>query len=41
MIDALVFVAPFGQAVVDIVLVGVELASRCHSLRNHRFDVAC
>src|SRR5207253_5700099 len=38
MVDALVLVAPFGQTVVNVVLVSGELTSWGHRRRHHRFD---
>jgi len=37
-IDALMSIAPLGQAVIDVILIGVDQATGRNSLNNHRFD---
>ena len=37
-VDFLMLVAPFGQAIVDIIFIRIDLAARCHVTRNDRLD---
>ena len=38
MIDLLMLVAPFGQAIVNVIFIRVDLAAGCHAARNDGLD---